>query len=72
MMAMQMALKIQLIISNSHHSTNQRVMKPLAFWALDKSHSNPDDGSDDDLVDGRLPLWDESFAEGANVTDDLA
>jgi hypothetical protein len=44
MVAMQTALKTQLRISNSHHSTNQRVIKPLAFWAGDKSHSNVDGG----------------------------
>jgi hypothetical protein len=71
-MAMQMALKIQLMISKSHHSTNQRVMKPFALWALDKSHSNPDERRSEDLVDGRLPLLDVSAIEGENVTEDLA
>jgi hypothetical protein len=61
--AMQIALKVQLIISNSHHSTNQRVTKPLAFWALDKSQSN---------LDGSwLPCRDESFIEGENATDEF-
>jgi hypothetical protein len=37
---MQMALKIQLMISSNHHSTNQRVRKPLAFSTLVMSSSS--------------------------------
>jgi hypothetical protein len=67
MVAMQIALQMQLIISNSHHSMNQRVIKPFALCTVDISHSNTDEGSDGALVSGSLPLWEKPFTEGSGV-----